>query len=63
MDFICREITLRHGRQSRQQTLSKMKELQRSIDGWEGKVITQCCNEFVLGMYTSEQHFHKKNEK
>ncbi|XP_047480152.1 son of sevenless homolog 2-like [Penaeus chinensis] len=42
------EITLRHGRQSRQQTLSKMKELQRSIDGWEGKVITQCCNEFVL---------------
>lgn len=42
------EINLRHRRQSRQQTLLKMKELQRSIDGWEGKVITQCCNEFVL---------------
>nr|XP_053641752.1 son of sevenless homolog 2-like [Cherax quadricarinatus] len=42
------EINSRHRRQSRQQTLLKMKELQRSIDGWEGKVITQCCNEFVL---------------
>lgn len=42
------EITSRHRRQSRQQTLIKMKELQRSIDGWEGKVISQCCNEFVL---------------
>ncbi|MPC43132.1 Son of sevenless 1 [Portunus trituberculatus] len=42
------EIISRHRRQSRQQTLIKMKELQRSIDGWEGKVISQCCNEFVL---------------
>uniref|UniRef100_A0A0P4W486 Ras-GEF domain-containing protein n=1 Tax=Scylla olivacea TaxID=85551 RepID=A0A0P4W486_SCYOL len=42
------EINSRHRRQSRQQTLIKMKELQRSIDGWEGKVISQCCNEFVL---------------
>lgn len=47
--FCCREITSRHRRQSRQQTLIKMKELQHSIDGWEGKVISQCCNEFVLG--------------
>lgn len=47
--FRCREITSRHRRQSRQQTLIKMKELQHSIDGWEGKVISQCCNEFVLG--------------
>lgn len=42
------EISLRHGRLSRQQMLLKMKELQKSIEGWEGKVITQCCNEFVL---------------
>ncbi|KAK7074473.1 Son of sevenless 1 [Halocaridina rubra] len=42
------EISLRHGRLNRQQTLWKMKELQTSIDSWEGKGITQCCNEFVL---------------
>ncbi|CAM1325467.1 SOS1 (predicted) [Pycnogonum litorale] len=43
------ETSLRiHSRMSRQLALQKMKELQKSIDGWEGCDIGQCCNEFVL---------------
>ncbi|KAG1658477.1 Son of sevenless 2 [Nymphon striatum] len=43
------ETSLRiHSRLTRQLALQKMKELQRSIDGWEGSDIGQCCNEFVL---------------
>lgn len=37
-----------HGRTSRQAALQKMNELQKSIDGWEGKDIGQCCNEFIM---------------
>lgn len=43
------ETSLRiFGRMSRQAALQKMNELQKSIDGWEGKDIGQCCNEFIL---------------
>ena len=38
-----------HGRARRQMALEKANELQKSIDGWEGKDIGQCCNEFIRG--------------
>ncbi|CAG2100955.1 unnamed protein product, partial [Medioppia subpectinata] len=37
-----------YGRTNRAAALTKMSELQRSIDGWEGKDISQFCNEFVM---------------
>lgn len=36
-----------HGRARRQMALEKANELQKLIDGWEGKDIGQCCNEFI----------------
>ncbi|GAB6020519.1 hypothetical protein CHUAL_003203 [Chamberlinius hualienensis] len=42
------EMSLRlHRRMSRSAALQKMNELQKSIDGWEGRDIGQCCNEFI----------------
>lgn len=38
-------------RSNRQASIQKMNELQKSIDGWEGKDIGQCCNDFVMGKY------------
>lgn len=37
-----------YGRTNRAAALVKMAELQKSIDGWEGKDIGQFCNEFVM---------------
>lgn len=39
------------GRASRELALGKMSELQKSIDGWEGKDIGQSCNEYLMGSY------------
>ena len=36
------------GRQSRQQSLHKLGQLQQSITGWEGKDIVANCSEIVL---------------
>lgn len=48
--LFCRETSLRlQGRTGRQQVVQKMSELQKSIDGWEGKDIWQSCSEFILG--------------
>jgi len=39
----------RGGRANRDIALNKMNELQKSIDGWEGKDIGQSCNEYIMG--------------
>ena len=45
-----RDTTLRfQGRAEREAALTKMNQLQKSIDGWEGKNIGQSCNEFIIG--------------
>ncbi|MCL4134609.1 UNVERIFIED_CONTAM: hypothetical protein GTU68_049229 [Idotea baltica] len=42
------EINSKHGRSSRQATLQKLNEIQKSIEGWEGKDIAQCCSEYIM---------------
>jgi len=50
-----RETTLRfQGRAEREAALTKMAQLQKSIDGWEGKNIGQSCNECVIGESPAE---------
>jgi len=39
----------RGGRANRDIAVNKMNELQKSIDGWEGKDIGQSCNEYIMG--------------
>jgi len=39
----------RGGRANRDIALNKMNELQKSIDGWEGKHIGHSCNEYIMG--------------
>ena len=53
--MICRDfITLRfQGRAEKEAALSKMNELQKQIDGWEGKNIGQSCHEFIMGKENS----------
>ncbi|XP_051834015.1 son of sevenless homolog 2 isoform X1 [Antechinus flavipes] len=33
---------------SKHLAIKKMNEIQKNIDGWEGKDIVQCCNEFIM---------------
>ncbi|KAK8778665.1 hypothetical protein V5799_019991 [Amblyomma americanum] len=43
------EASLRmHSRDRRAVALHKMKELQKAVDGWEGRDIGQCCNEYIM---------------
>jgi len=39
----------RGSRANRDIALNKMNEVQKSIDGWEGKDISQSCNEYIMG--------------
>lgn len=60
----CRETSLRlQGRTGRQQVVQKMSELQKSIDGWEGKDIWQSCSEFILGIYIKKPITNTKQYK
>ncbi|XP_070181903.1 son of sevenless homolog 1-like isoform X2 [Littorina saxatilis] len=55
------EISLRlHGRSNRQAQVQKMTELQRNIDGWEGKDIWHSCSEFILDGVLAKQVGAKK---
>ena len=50
MVLVFRDTSLRlQGRTGRQAIVQKMSELQKSIDGWEGRDIWQSCSEFILG--------------
>ena len=51
--IIIREVsTLRfQGRLEKEAALNKMNDLQKSIDGWDGKNISQSCHEFLMGMF------------
>lgn len=43
------DVSLRmHSRDRRAVALHKLKELQKSVDGWEGRDIGQCCNEYLM---------------
>lgn len=38
---------------SRSASMQKMTEIQKSIDGWDGKDIIQMCSEFIMGECSS----------
>lgn len=58
------EISLRlHRRSNRQAQVQKMNELQRNIDGWEGKDIWQSCSEFILEGVLAKQVGRKWSER
>ena len=56
----CSSVTV-HSRGSREMAVSKMEEVQKLIDGWDGKNISQLCNEYITGnfsLYNFLSFFH-----
>lgn len=47
----------------RQSALQLMTELQKSIEGWEGKDIDQCCNEYIMEGGLLKHHNKKVTER
>ncbi|KTF75624.1 hypothetical protein cypCar_00046090 [Cyprinus carpio] len=43
--------------------IKKMNEIQRNIDGWEGKDIGQCCNEFIMEGTLTRVQINDKDDK
>ena len=39
-----------------EKSLAKLRDLEKSIDGWDGKKITQSCTEFVMGTCVMTAH-------
>ena len=64
---VCRSAlreTLRFHRRvaSRQLSIQKMNEIQKNIEGWEGKDINQLCNEFIMEGNLGKVHAGKNKK-
>lgn len=51
------------GRTGRQAIVQKMSELQKSIDGWEGRDIWQSCSEFILDGVLNKHNKGRNTER
>lgn len=47
---------------SRQFSMQKMNEIQKNIEGWEGRDISQVCNEFIMEGNLGKVHAGKNKK-
>ncbi|XP_072171544.1 son of sevenless homolog 2-like [Diadema setosum] len=59
------ESSLRFHRRlaSRQMCIKRMNEIQKNIEGWEGRDISQLCNEFIMGGTVGKVHTGKNKKQ